>query len=165
MQPVSGAHARHPLLYVACYGEQLAGGFAAEVRDGESVIQQRSAEGGIEGAILRTVDVDVLAAVAERVTQRLDSLHWAGGRCGGWQVVDVFDEGVVLLAIAQDGACEVLALGQSSRVAGDELERNARLCVGEELVETVILTIVHILGENLSYAARAILFFLPCHLV
>lgn len=111
-------HIDRPFLYQARHDVELVGCPSAELCEVEVLAVAWSAEGGIDGAVVASVDVDEVAHI---------DVGCAGGR---FLLRGILEEGVVLVVVACDDSAEHLAHGQSSWLTGEELEVDAELGVG-----------------------------------
>ena len=104
---------------------ELVGSPSAELSEGEPLVELRSAEGGVDRSVGLAVDVDVDALIYMWVAL----LHIVALLVGG-----VLDEEEVVVGIARDRPVEVAAKGDAPRLACEELEVDARLGVGVDLL-------------------------------
>ena len=109
------------LSYDAGHFEQFLGGCEAEVLEGEVCREGRTVERGVRCAVGLAVDVDEASLVDVGIALR-DSqpLLFRG----------VLDKEIVVVGVAGDCAVKVVAYGDASRLAGEQLEVYARLGVG-----------------------------------
>ena len=107
------------LPYHVCHHAQLLGCSQAEVPEGEHLGVGRSGERGVEAAVGSAVDVDEAPLVDVRVAL----LRYPPA------LPCVLHEGVVSLAVVRDHPSQAAAYGQSSPVACEQLEVDARLGV------------------------------------
>ena len=108
------------LSYHVCHHAQLFGCSQAEVPEGEHLGVGRSGERGVESAVGAAVDVDEAPLVDVRVAL----LRYPPPVPGD------FHKRVVILAVVHDCPSQVSSYGQSSPVACEQLQVDARLGVG-----------------------------------
>ena len=108
------------LSYHVCHHAQLFGCSQAEVPEGEHLGVGRSGERGVESAVGAAVDVDEAPLVDVRVALLRHPPPVPGD----------FHKRVVILAVVHDCPSQVPAYGQSSPVACEQLQVDARLGVG-----------------------------------
>ena len=115
---------------------QFFGSLTAEIIACEVFVEVRSVESGVERSVRLSIDVDAYTLVYMRVAL----LHVVALLAGG-----VLDEEEVVLGIACDCAVKIVADGDASRLACEELEVYARLCVG---VDRLILIAIQYLCHD-----------------
>ena len=108
---------------------ELVGSPAAELSEGEPLVELRSAEGGVERSVGLAIDVDVASHVNVRVAHGEGPSHPVG--------VVLYEEEVVL-GIACDGPVEIASDAEAPRLACEQLEVDARLGVGVYLLSLAV---------------------------
>ena len=112
-------------LSLTTYLTQLLGCQQAEVLEGEFLREPRSVEGWIECTVVSAVYVDVSSFIHVRISLHHLILLLLGV---------VLHECEVVFAVVRDGSVQILAHAHASRLAGKQLEVDAQLCVGIEIM-------------------------------
>lgn len=115
---------RLPFL-LAADNPELLGSLKAEVLEGELLRELRTVEGRVESSVFFAVHVDVCTFIHVRISLHHLILLLLGV---------VLHECEVVFVVVRDGSVQILANAQASRLAGYQLEVDAQLCVGVEIM-------------------------------